>query len=138
MFARCLKHLNPELNMIDPIEEQLDRAHRQRENQKRIDRERATVRGLIRALRAAGWNPWNVHDGGDCVQTRTESAMIDAVFAVDVSTAVFKHDAAPKKCCVSFVCGEGDDIIADHSDPDSDPHAFVATINAYMTARGLI
>jgi|SRR5436189_2712560 len=109
-----------------------------KENEKRIARERSIVRGVIRALRAAGWQPHNVHDGGDCVQTRTESAMIDAVFAVDVSTATFKHPDAPKRFFVSFVCGEGDDIIADHSAPDADPHAFAATIDAYMRKAGLI
>ncbi len=110
----------------------------QRKHLARQKRERQLVRGVIRALKAAGWQPHSVDDGGDeREQTRTESAMIDAVFAVDQATAFFQHDAVINRCCVVFVCGEGDDIIADHSAPANDPKAFAATIDAYMRGQRL-
>lgn len=120
-------------------DEQRSRLIRQRENEKRITRERSIVRGLIRALKSAGWMPVAVDDGGDVDEkTTTESVMIEAIFAVDQATAKFKHEGHPKRCCVVLVCGEGNDIIADHSAPDGDPCAFAATIDAFMRAKGLI
>ena len=110
----------------------------QRANQKRQERERQLVRGVIRALKAAGWMPHSVDDGGDeREETRTESAMMDSVFAVDQATAYFQHDARVNRCCIVFVMGEGDDIIADHSAPENDPKLFAATIDAYMRKAGL-
>jgi hypothetical protein len=108
------------------------------ENEKRQKRERELVRGVIRALKAAGWEPHSVDDGGDEPEAATtEGAVLEAVFAVDLATAWFRHAGHPRKCCVFFVCGEGDDIIADHSAPEPDPANFAATIDAFMRAKGL-
>lgn len=107
---------------------------------KRQKRERQLVRGVVRALKNAGWNPVEVDDGGEDderVPATTEGAVLDAVFAVDQATAWFRHAAHPRACCVVFVCGEGDDIIADHSAPDIDSAGFARTIDAYMRAQGL-
>ena len=63
--------------------------------------------------------------------------MLAAVFAVDQASAFFAHPGHAWRCSIMFVCGEGDDIIADHSAPDPDPAAFAATIDAYMRAQRL-
>ena len=115
-----------------------EQRERRAANEKRQKRERALVRGVIRALKAAGWQPHSVDDGGEeREKTPTESAMMEAVFAVDQATAYFQHEARVNRCCIVFVCGEGDDIIADHSAPANDPKAFAATIDAFMRGAGL-
>lgn len=103
-------------------------------------RERQIVRGVIRALRAAGWQPHSVHDGEERYAARNETAMLANAFAVDMASLSFKHADAEKRCVVEIVLGNGDgrDVIADHSAPEPDPHAFAATIDAYMRRAGLI
>lgn len=111
---------------------------KQFEHDKRQARERSLVRGVIRALKVAGWTPVKVDDGGEERQTTTtETAVLEAVFAVDQATAFFRHPGHPRLCCIFFVCGEGSDIIADHSAPEPDPAAFAATIDTFMRGAGL-
>lgn len=105
----------------------------------RQEREQQIVRGVIRAVRAAGWHPVEVDDGGEERETATtETAMMEAAFAVDTATVWFKHADARKKCCVVLVLGEGDDVIADHSAPEPDPFGFAAAIDAEMRRLKLI
>lgn len=107
------------------------------ENEKRIARERAIVRGVIRALKAAGWQPHSVYDSETSEATKTEKAMTAIAFDVDVANLWFAHKDAPKRCCVVAVFGNDRDVIADHSAPDGDPHGFCAAIDAYMRKAGL-
>lgn len=110
------------------------------DNEKRIARERSIVRGVIRALKAAHWLPHSVYDGGDEDRevTSTETAMMDVATGVDTANLWFAHKDAPKRCCVVVVFGNGDDVIADHSAPDPDPHGFAAAIDSAMRAKHLI
>ena len=97
--------------------------------------ERGAIRGVIRALKAAGFELFQVHDGEEAVPVTTEAAAIEAAFAVDESRIRFR-DAKGSTFSIYCVLGNADDgseVIADHSD-DSGP--FAATIDAYCRGRG--
>lgn len=80
--------------------------------------EHAIVRALVRELRAAGWIAVRVDCDGEIEDLTNRStqanerAVLDAVFAVDVSWTVFsKHG---REMGVMLVGGNGEDLISDY------------------------
>lgn len=85
------------------------------ELQQRIALERKIIRHVVRELRAAGFEPDSVYDGGEYVKARTEHAVLDAVFAVDDATVHFDRGAGDngRSHGVYFVLGNGIDVLCD-------------------------
>lgn len=78
--------------------------------------ERQVVRNLIRTAKKAGYSVVKVWDGGEMMPTTTETAAMEAVFAVDESRIYFKHPEEQKAHCACIVLGnDGWDAIADAS-----------------------
>ena len=100
-------------------------------NDRRIERERAIVRALIRHLKANGWRVDRVYDGGEDVPVRTEEEALAAVFAVDDSTLWFMN-AAGVDHGVYLVCGNDGDIVSDWSYAEKDADAFGKLMDEYL------
>lgn len=81
----------------------------------RLAIERRIVRHLIRTARKAGYLPVRVDDGDELIPTPTETAMLDAVFAVDDSRVIFKHPDEPRGHCAVIILGNGPDCVSDAS-----------------------
>lgn len=81
----------------------------------RIELERRIIRHVVRELRAAGFEPDTVYDGGEYVKAHTERAVLDAVFAVDDATVHFDRGAGANGRAhgVYFVLGNGIDVLSD-------------------------
>jgi hypothetical protein len=77
--------------------------------------EKKIVRHIIRELRAAGYEPTLVWDGGEYVKATTEQAVMDAVFAVDDATVHFDGGKGDNEHShgVYFVLGNGIDVYSD-------------------------
>ncbi len=86
------------------------------QHRNRMAMERRVVRNLIRTAKAHGYAVTKVWDGEDNPRCTTETAAMDAVFAVDESRISFKHPDEPKAHCAVIVLGnDGYDAIADCS-----------------------
>lgn len=80
----------------------------------RLDIERAIVRKLCRLLKAGGYPPSQVWDGGEYVPTTTENEVIEAVFAVDEATIHFSGGDEDCEHGVLIILGNGVDCISDY------------------------
>lgn len=84
-------------------------------NEQRQKIERQIVRKVIRAMKAAGYLPSQVWDGGEYVSVSNETETLDAVFAVDSATIHFDGGAGNngKSHGVLCVLGNGFDVLSD-------------------------
>lgn len=85
--------------------------------EKRMEIERRVVRHLIRSMKAAGWRVFAVDDG-DVVKVNTEEEAMDAVFAVDEASIVFKKESGVgtvRRTAYIVLGNDGWDCICDHS-----------------------
>jgi hypothetical protein len=75
------------------------------------------VRRLIRTLKAAGWEPTHVYNGGEHVKVKGERETLENVFAVDESTITFAKGEARRG--VFIVLGnEPEDLVCDYTASD--------------------
>ena len=70
------------------------------------------VRAIIRGLVKAGFILDSVNDGDELVDTKTEKAAMEAIFAVDSATLVVKHPDKDKYSGVFFVLGNSREEVA--------------------------
>lgn len=102
--------------------------------------ERRVIRGAIRALKAAGWLPLEVNDGGETDEpAATEGAMIEAACAVDQAHLYFKHADHERRCWFMVVFGnaeDGSEVIADYCCPDDGRKSFSDTLDSYTARLG--
>lgn len=107
---------------------------------KRQQAERRVIRGAIRALKAAGWQPLEVNDGGESDEpATTEGAMIEAAFAVDEARLYFKHADHERRCWFFVVFGnaeDGSEVIADYCCPEDGRKSFSDTLDSYTARLG--
>lgn len=96
------------------------------------------VRKLCRELKKAGYLPESVFDGGAYVKARTESAVLEAVFAVDDATIHFDRGAGAngKSHGVFIVLGNGVDCMSDWHVSDKDFDAVVSRVSAETDNHG--
>lgn len=74
------------------------------------------VRQIIRALRAAGYRLVMVFDGEEEIAVSTESAAIEAIFAVDMAHLHVKHPETGVTGWVWFVLGnDPEEVAADYT-----------------------
>lgn len=79
--------------------------------------ETAIVTALVEELKAAGYVPVKVYDGGEYVKAPDLAGVLEAVFSVDESTINFAPAGEPKKwgkLGVFIVGGNGEDCISDY------------------------
>lgn len=103
--------------------------------QQRQQAERAIVRRVIREAKKAGYLPEVTWDGGEYVKTPNESAVMDAVFAVDEATVHFDAGKGNngKSHGVFFVLGNsGWDVISDYHCGDEEFNAVLSRVNDYV------
>lgn len=77
--------------------------------------DRAGIRQVIRALRAAGYDLVAVDDGGEeRIKVRTEADAIDAIMAVDCAHLIVKN--TEHRGWIFFVLGNSpEEVICDHT-----------------------
>lgn len=108
-----------------------------RDHFKRMENERNIVRHLIRHMKSAGWSCNDVDDGGDeFVEVFTEGDLMEAAFAVDECTLIFKKGDSRYGVKLIYANGNmGFDVIADWSYSDGDADGFDARmgeVSAYV------
>jgi hypothetical protein len=98
---------------------------------RRIEMEKSIVRHLIRELKTAGFLPDQVWDGGEYVNTKNESQVLAAVFAVDDATIHFDagKGANGKSHGVLIVLGNGCDCISDYHIGDAEFEAVLDRVS---------
>lgn len=96
----------------------------------RIALERHIVTHLVEACRKAGFLPQSVWDGEEYVKCKSATQVLDAVFAVDVSTIHFDHGRGNNKLShgVLIVLGNGVDCISDWHCSDDTFNAMVEKV----------
>lgn len=84
------------------------------------NRERSIVRGMLRALKRAGWNPTRATwDGDDSERIASERQALDAFDAADYCVLHFMRANEPKPGTVLLVAGNRDEVISDYGGPPS-------------------
>ena len=77
--------------------------------------DRAGIRQIIRALRAADYDLVEVWDGEETVPVKNESEAIDAVMAVDDATLFVRTPDGSRNPWVRFVMGnDPEEVVCDH------------------------
>lgn len=77
--------------------------------------DRAGIRQIIRALRAADYSLVEVWDGEETVKVSTEAEAIDAVMAVDDATLFVRTPDGSRNPWVRFVLGnDPEEVVCDH------------------------
>lgn len=103
-------------------------------NAQRVDLERRIVRGLIRAMRKAGWEVFRVNDGESLKYVTTEEQAMARIFAVDEASLRFVPVGQRKQGNehgVLLVLGNGEDVISDWNYFDGDRDGFNKAVSAY-------
>jgi methylaspartate ammonia-lyase len=79
--------------------------------------DRGGIQQVIRALKLAGWEPYEVDDGGDENEKVTnETEAIDAVMAVDAAHMLFKRQEPFDTGYVFFVLGnDPEEVVCDYT-----------------------
>lgn len=77
--------------------------------------DRAGIRQIIRALRAADYSLVEVWDGEETVKVSTEAEAIDAVMSVDDATLFVRTPDGSRNPWVRFVLGnDPEEVVCDH------------------------
>lgn len=85
---------------------------------RRQTRERTIVRGMVRQLKRAGWNPVRGHNGGDLEQrVLNEKAALELFDSADQTVLRFMRANVDRPGSVLLIPGNGDDVISDYGGP---------------------
>lgn len=93
------------------------------------NRERTIVRGMVRALKRAGWNPVRVSWGGDDSERVTNERQVMDVFDVaDHCVLHFMRANEPRRGSVLLIPENRNDVISDYGGPP----AFHIALDNYL------
>lgn len=91
--------------------------------------ERRIVQGLVKHLKAAGFELYSVNDGEEEIETPSVKGAMEHIFNLDESHVYFKSPAG-KKHWVFLVHGNGVDLISDYGSPVV-PDGFAEAMDAF-------
>lgn len=95
----------------------------------RIELEYRIVADLDAHLRRHDFQITNVSDGGESHECEYIEEALPHIFAVEEATLYYRKNN--KVFFITIIPGNGEDIIADHSDPSPDTHGFATAMNSF-------
>lgn len=96
--------------------------------------EQRIVATLCKEMRAAGWDVWQIDDGGDDMEpVHTAQEAMEHVFNLDECWLYFRKQTTQGWVDhpVLLICGNGADIISDWRFTDGDADGFSALMDAF-------